>query len=560
MGYRCDRCNLEFTDFEQYLDHECKCYNATQMTYNEARTLENLFYRIKNGNESHIGNIPVYKEMKKFLMTDTALEVGSLDFESDDYGSNQLCSETLNETVTSLTSFEDLDSYHRVQFNANQTNPQVNFNPTSIPLGKRQMNESNSQINTRPLSVSLEMNPKQFFNCAMNPCHNTNQDYLSAEYGQMPYNMRQMNPELSKYQPFVSFEYSPLDYVSYESNQDRNTNQQKVSPHDNEVEFYPRVENQKFHHSFKKYEYSHIELERHERNPQFDTNRKAVLSEYKQIDYCNIERIPQIDTNQQMVTSEDGKVKLGRLENNPHFGTNQLTVSSEYSQMEYYNKEKNLQCKSKQRMGSSEDGEMKFRRLENIPQFDTNKRSVSNEYNEIEYCTKYVNPQFNANLRTVTNEYEIDSFMGISPSQQLSRLHEADIEHCENFKKKEQNLDCVKNFIKGGMNYTNPKSLQQMDANISSITQNVVQAETFYKNTFLLNSLYNKNPKVFSKRPTPKEYEYSRQSELSRKSNIKANYRFHTGEKPYECDKCKMEFSYKSHQKRHDLVYTSEKV
>ncbi|GFY75561.1 hypothetical protein TNIN_312821 [Trichonephila inaurata madagascariensis] len=195
MGYNCDRCNLEFSDFEHYLDHECKSYDATQMTYIEARTLENLFHRFKNGTKAHISNSPITEEKKKFLMSDLALEVESLDFESNDYSANQLCYETLNERAKSLSSIDDLESYLQSQFDANQTNPQANCNQLFLYTGQRQMKEINAQINTNPLLVSHELIPKQYFKCATNQYPNTNQDSLAAEYGQMQHNMRQMNPE-----------------------------------------------------------------------------------------------------------------------------------------------------------------------------------------------------------------------------------------------------------------------------------------------------------------------------------------------------------------------------
>ncbi|GFW26828.1 hypothetical protein TNCV_1376711 [Trichonephila clavipes] len=88
MGYICDRCNLKFTDFEQYLDDECKSHNATQMTDNEARKLENFFYRFKNVTESHISNNPKNEENNKFLMTDTALEAENMDFVYNYYRAN----------------------------------------------------------------------------------------------------------------------------------------------------------------------------------------------------------------------------------------------------------------------------------------------------------------------------------------------------------------------------------------------------------------------------------------------------------------------------------------
>ncbi|GFY75553.1 hypothetical protein TNIN_312741 [Trichonephila inaurata madagascariensis] len=119
---RCDRCNLDFIDFEQYLDHEYKSCNATQMTKNEARTLENLFHTCKMANKSHIGNISVNEEKNKILKTESSLEFGSLHFDSNDYSANHLRYHTLNESATSQTRLDDLESYLEIQLVAHQPN------------------------------------------------------------------------------------------------------------------------------------------------------------------------------------------------------------------------------------------------------------------------------------------------------------------------------------------------------------------------------------------------------------------------------------------------------
>ncbi|GFY75562.1 hypothetical protein TNIN_312831 [Trichonephila inaurata madagascariensis] len=169
----------------------------------------------------------------------------------------------------------------------------------------------------------------------------------------------------------------------------------------------------------------------------------------------------QFHTNQQMVSSENGQIELGRLENNPPFGTDQLIASSEYKQIEYY--------------------------------------------------TKYINPQFHENRRIVTNSNENHPFKERSASQLLTRANEVDLEPPQNFKSNQQSLDSVENFIKEETKHANINPLQQMDANISSITQTELQAETFHNNTVLVNSSFEKNSNVDLK-GTPKEYGYSRNS------------------------------------------------
>ncbi|GFY75555.1 hypothetical protein TNIN_312761 [Trichonephila inaurata madagascariensis] len=174
-----------------------------------------------------------------------ALEVGSLDFESNDNITNQLRYETLNEKATSLTSFDDLKTYLQSQFPANEANPEVNFSQPSLSSGQKQMNKINAEINTNPLLVSRELIPKQYFKCATNQYSSTNQDSLAVEYGKMQHNMGQMNPESNRYQPYGPFEFSPLELFGYESNQYMDKNQQKVSLYNKEIEIYSHLENQK---------------------------------------------------------------------------------------------------------------------------------------------------------------------------------------------------------------------------------------------------------------------------------------------------------------------------
>ncbi|GFQ67460.1 hypothetical protein TNCT_294361 [Trichonephila clavata] len=451
MGYRWDHCSLEFADFVEYLDHECKYFNATQLTSNEARTLENLFHTCENRYKSHIEKISVNEEKNRYLMTDTSLEDGSLHFGSNDYSANQLYHEALNERDRSVrereTGFHVFESYLQTQFSANQTSPEVNFKLPSISSGQKQMNEIKAQINTNPLSVSLELSPKQFFNCEMDQYPYTNPNSLSAEYGQMQYNMPEMNPELYRYQPFMSSEYSPLEFSSYETNQHLDTNQRIVPPHYNEIEFKPRVENQKFHSSFKISEHSQMELGRHERNPQFRTN--------------------------------------------------QSTFSSEYSQMKYHSKEMN-------------------------PQFGTNKRIVSPGYIQMENCSKDKDPQFNANPRIVTNENENQPLGERISSQQLIRVNELDLKPPQNFKSNELNLDPGGNFVNGGTKYANTNPFQQMHANISSLTQNELQGETFHYKTSLFNWSF-KQPSNVDSKETAKQCDNSKRSVSVKGNQIGCN-------------------------------------
>ncbi|GFR14830.1 hypothetical protein TNCT_188081 [Trichonephila clavata] len=190
MEYRCHNCNLEFFDFGQYLDHECKSHNAMQMTDDEARTLEKLFYRFKNANESHIDNISANEEKNKYWRTEPSLEVGGLHFDFNDYRANQLRYENLNESETTITGLDDFESYLQTQFAALEPNPEeVNYNQSFISSGQRQMSEINAHINNNPLSVSLELSPKQCFSWTMNQYRKKNQEFASAQYEPMQYHV-----------------------------------------------------------------------------------------------------------------------------------------------------------------------------------------------------------------------------------------------------------------------------------------------------------------------------------------------------------------------------------
>ncbi|GFQ85809.1 hypothetical protein TNCT_441561 [Trichonephila clavata] len=334
MGYRCDHCNLEFIDFEQYIDHESKAYNELllkQMTCNKAWTLEKLFHMCKTASESHMGNISLNEENNTYMRTDTPLEVGSLHCDSDEYNANQLRHETLNEKVTSLTGFDDFDPYVQTQFAAQERNPEVNFNQPSTSSAQRQMSGMNAKINTNSLLVSAELSQEQLFNCEIKQFHNTNQDSLPADYNPMEHQMQEMNPEFNRYQPFVSSDHSLSEFVSFEMNQHLDRNQLSLSPQHNEIEFYPHEENPKLHNPFTKSKYSQVQLDRHEMNPQFDTNEPTASSLYSQMEYYNKERIPQFDRNPQIVSSSNSEIKNCWQERNLRFDRNQPNVSFGYS-------------------------------------------------------------------------------------------------------------------------------------------------------------------------------------------------------------------------------------
>ncbi|GFQ69947.1 hypothetical protein TNCT_9391 [Trichonephila clavata] len=496
MEYRCDPCNLEFTDFEQYLDHECKSFNEqllTQMRNMETWKFEKVFHGFTTPNESQSSNIPT-NEKNMLLMTDKYLEVGSLYSGSNNHSANPLHCEISNARDTSLTGIYNFESCLQTQFPVHQPNSEVNFIKPFMSSGHRQMRKINTQINTSPISVSLGLSPKQSSNCAMNQYCNTNQNSASAEYGEMQYNLRQMNPEFNRYQTCVLPKYSPLEFVNYEMNEHLDRNQQNVSPQYNEIESFRQVENQVFNNPFATSEYRQIKLVRHETNPQFDTNQPNVSSEYSHMDYYDKELNPQqLEINQLISSSEYSKMEYGKYKMNPQqLDISNLILPSEYSRNEYGSYEMN-------------------------PQLDTNQLIMSSECSHLEYCTEEMNPQINENERTVTNAIENHSFMRRISSQQLTTLNEIDIEPPQNFKCNQQSLDSVESFFNGETKYANTKPLQQMEAMNTSVIQNGIQDEIFNNKTLVFNTSFKENSNVDSK-GTPKEFDDSRRS-ISNKRN-----------------------------------------
>ncbi|GFR07839.1 zinc finger protein [Trichonephila clavata] len=76
MDYRCDPCNLDFTDIQQYLDHDCKSYvdqSVTQVCKDISMCI-NAFSLFKSTREGHAGNTPANEEQNKGISNDASVK------------------------------------------------------------------------------------------------------------------------------------------------------------------------------------------------------------------------------------------------------------------------------------------------------------------------------------------------------------------------------------------------------------------------------------------------------------------------------------------------------
>ncbi|GFR04043.1 uncharacterized protein TNCT_330371 [Trichonephila clavata] len=155
MDYRCDPCNLDFTDIQQYLDHDCKFYVDQSVTqvYKDISMCINAFNLFKSTREGHAGNTPANEEQNKGISNDASVKEKRL-----------------------------ILDFLKCNENKNQ---ESNLNQPSTAFGVVQISEKNAQNRSKPPGISPELSPIPLCISERKPYFNPNQQSVAAKGYQM---------------------------------------------------------------------------------------------------------------------------------------------------------------------------------------------------------------------------------------------------------------------------------------------------------------------------------------------------------------------------------------
>ncbi|GFY37100.1 zinc finger protein [Trichonephila inaurata madagascariensis] len=189
MEYRCNFCNQDFPDLVDYFHHECKFYDEQYLMQvrNDFSMCPNAFNAFKSSNEEHAGNIHLDEEENKCMLTDISVKAVSQILDFLKYNENQSCKETTNEKYVPEQVFNKTEYCSQVQRFAHEKNLDFNLNQPSTSHWARQISENIAHSSSIPPSVSRGLSSFQSINSESNPCHDKNQQILSAEYNPLDY-------------------------------------------------------------------------------------------------------------------------------------------------------------------------------------------------------------------------------------------------------------------------------------------------------------------------------------------------------------------------------------
>ncbi|GFY41300.1 zinc finger protein [Trichonephila inaurata madagascariensis] len=216
MAYRCDPCNLDFTDFQHYLDHERKFHDEQLLTqvYNDVWMCTNAFNSFKTSNEGNNGNIHLNEEENKCMLTDNSEEERSLVVDFLKNYEIQLCKETPNESDALGQRLNNLEYCSQVQHSTHPKNLEPNLNHPSTSFGVGQISENNAENSSNLSSVSTELSSFPLSICGVNPIFSTNQQSVSATINRKEYCNNEMNRQVKANELAVKNENEPKSRIS----------------------------------------------------------------------------------------------------------------------------------------------------------------------------------------------------------------------------------------------------------------------------------------------------------------------------------------------------------
>ncbi|GFR24481.1 zinc finger protein [Trichonephila clavata] len=198
MAYRCDSCNLDFSDFLQYLNHECSFYDQqlVMQVCNDIWMCSDAFNSLKTLKERHVSLV---NGEYQCISTGSPLEDISLFLDFLQCNENQSC----KETPTLLQSFNTTEYCSKVQRSTRERIPDLNLNQPSTLFLARKISENNAQSSSNPLSVLRGVSSFQSSIWEMNSYHDKNELFVSDEYNQIEYSSIKTNPKGEANDPVV---------------------------------------------------------------------------------------------------------------------------------------------------------------------------------------------------------------------------------------------------------------------------------------------------------------------------------------------------------------------
>ncbi|GFV05805.1 zinc finger protein 235 [Trichonephila clavipes] len=154
MECRCDSCNLDFTDFQHYLDHECTFYDEKLLAevYNDTWMCANAFNSFKSLNEGRTEDILVNEEQNTCTLTDTPERAIREILNFLKHSENQSCKETPNEKPALLQVSNNAEYFRQVQRSTLERTPHFNLNQPSSSVA-RKIRKNNAQSSSNPPSA-----------------------------------------------------------------------------------------------------------------------------------------------------------------------------------------------------------------------------------------------------------------------------------------------------------------------------------------------------------------------------------------------------------------------
>ncbi|GFY65696.1 zinc finger protein [Trichonephila inaurata madagascariensis] len=159
---------------------------------NDFSMCPNAFNAFKSSNEEHAGNIHLGEKENNCMLTDTSVKAVSQIKDFLKHNENQSCKETSNEKSAPKQVFNKIEYRSQVQRKnfrerTHEKNLDLNLNQPSTSHGEREISENIAHSSSIPPSVSRGLSSFQFINSELNPCHDKNQQILSAEYNPLDY-------------------------------------------------------------------------------------------------------------------------------------------------------------------------------------------------------------------------------------------------------------------------------------------------------------------------------------------------------------------------------------
>ncbi|GFQ84929.1 hypothetical protein TNCT_227481 [Trichonephila clavata] len=508
--YRCELCQLLFKDFKQYLYHNYK-------NHDEQELQPEINKDNGTSSQSSLKTLSTYSETqvrKSFLETQNSERTNS--------PSGNFC-ESLILSVSKTTQFLP----HTTK---NTAKPSCSRNITGHSQETCSRYHSNPDDSRKDPFLSLKCSKMAIDSASMNPQVSTNQPSISPEYNPLEIDSQGMKDHfnLNRSSPSESWQ---MQFESSTSSGIRHPSTSDGIRHISER--FPLCNT---NHCAVSLGYRRNQSSTYEINQHLNTNQLLASSENKQMEFTTRGMNPQSSSNQRAVRCAYDNSFLESASSSPHMRTNIMNQN-----IEKYSKN-NLKKLKTGGQSTVVDGEPKNMNTKHVDQCGANIPSIPP--NEIEARNKTtasnssLKQYFNVPTEERLKRPEILRWFLTNENNQIQYQHnDENIYKCGS-EEVEHNSNSTRQRCHGNGN--DPKNCDKPDHRLD-------QQSNFVKNA--------------AARTRLKKYvcKFCEKAFKSKYTNLSVHIRVHTGEKPYKCDKCSMEFTWKSNLTRHNRAHTENR-